>query len=575
MTTSLQNLNLTCQNQKVPWLFNHRVIGKAFLFLSLFWMVGGGLLALAVRWQLAWPWEEVPVLGSTLFTSTGGKMPQEFYTMLFTMHATVMLFLVVIPLLTGAFGNLLIPPMIGTDRMYSPKLCFWHFALMWPGYLAFTLSFFSPGYGPSSGWTAYAPLATFAGAAPGSGQAQTLWLIGIVFVSLSSLAGSINTIATIFQRRTKELTMFRLPMTIWCLLIAAIIQLFGLPVLLAGGTMQILDRSVGTTFFQPQSLVIAQEVFSNGGGDPLAWQHLFWFYSHPAVYVMILPVMGMISEILSCFARKPLFGYRGMIISVCSIAIMGFLVWGHHMFVSGMNQALGATFALSTMLIAIPSALKTFNWLGTLWRANIQFTTAMLFSISFVFMFLIGGLSGIFMASPAVDTYIHDSYFIVAHIHYVLFGSSIMGVFGAFHYWFPSFFGKTLNETLGKIHFVMTFLFLNGTFFLMHLLGIAGMPRRTADPYHLELFRPLLPMNQWITLFAILLTTAQLIFVINFFYTLFFGKKSPPNPWRANTLEWQNLSDCGTVGRTVFHAPYRFNHSNDKLDYCPQNQESN
>ena len=430
---------------------DHKIIGIQFLFSTLLWFLVGGLLALGIRWQLAWPWQDMPVIGKLLFANEGGQISPEFYTILFTMHATVMIFLVIIPVLAGAFGNFLIPLMIGADDMAFPTLNMLSYWFMWPAFLAFGASFFVAGGAGKSGWTSYPPLSLT------DGSGQTLWLIGLTFVGVSSMMGSVNYMTTIIQMRAPGMTMFRLPMTIWAMFITAILQAFALPVLTAAGFMQLLDRVLGTGFFIGDNWFANNAAAASGGGHPLLWQHLFWFYSHPAVYIMILPAMGMVSDIISCFARKPLFGYKPMVYSIAGIAGLGFIVWGHHMFVSGMNPILGMTFMVSTMMIALPSAIKTFNWLGTIWGGKLQFTTPMLFALAFVSMFIIGGLSGVFMAATPVDIFIHDTYFIVAHFHYVLFAGTAMAVFGAIYFWFPKMFGRMMNDGWGKVHFLLTF----------------------------------------------------------------------------------------------------------------------
>jgi cytochrome c oxidase subunit 1 len=336
--------------------------------------------------------------------------------------------------------------------------------------------------------------------APGSHLGQTLWLIGVTFVGVSSMMGSVNYMTTIVQMRAPGMTMFRLPMTIWGMFITATLQAFALPVLTAAGFMQLTDRLLGTGFFLTDGAVANNAAIQAGGGQPLLWQHLFWFYSHPAVYIMTLPAMGIVSDLLSTFSRKPLFGYKPMVYSIAGIAGLGFIVWGHHMFVSGMNPALGLTFMTSTMLIALPSAIKVFNWLGTMWGGKLQFTTPMLFAISFVSMFIIGGLSGIFMAATPVDIFIHDTYYIVAHFHYVLMTSTTMAVFGGIYYWFPKMFGRMMNDSWGKVHFALTFILMNCVFYPMHILGMRGFPRRLADPYHYDTFRDLMPLNQFMSM---------------------------------------------------------------------------
>jgi len=545
---------------------DHKIIGIQFLFSTLIWFFIGGVLALGVRWQLAYPWSDMPFLGRLLFSAQGGQIAPETYTMLFTMHATVMIFLVIIPILAGAFGNFLIPLMIGADDMAFPTLNMLSYWFMWPAFIAFGASFFV-GTGPGSGWTSYPPLSLTI-------TAQILWLIGLTFVGVSSMMGSVNYLTTIIQMRAPGMTMFRLPMTIWAMFITAVLQAFALPVLTAAGFMQLMDLTIGTGFFIPEGWTANNEFRAAGGGHPLLWQHLFWFYSHPAVYIMILPAMGMVSDIISCFSRKPLFGYKPMVYSIAGIAGLGFIVWGHHMFVSGMSPVLGMTFMVATMFIALPSAIKTFNWLGTIWGSKIQFTTPMLFALSFVAMFIIGGLSGIFMAATPVDIFIHDTYFIVAHFHYVLFAGTAMGVFGGIYFWFPKMFGRTMNETWGKIHFFLTFILLNCVFYPMHILGWVGFPRRLADPYHYETFKHLLPLNQFMTWCAILMVAVQIIFVINFFYSIFFGPPAGRNPWHSNTLEWQAPSPPGhgnfDFQPVIYRGPYEYGSPEVDIDYYPQ-----
>lgn len=555
---------------------DHKMIGKQFLFSTLAWFLVGGLLALAIRWQLAFPWTNMPVIGPLLFSGEGGQISPEFYTMLFTMHATVMIFFVIIPILAGAFGNFLIPLMIGADDMAFPTLNMLSYWFMWPAFFCIGGSFFAPGNGAAAGWTSYPPLSVVQEAAPSSGVAQTLWLLGVTFVGISSMMGSVNYLTTIITMRAPGMSMLRLPMTIWAMFITALLQAFALPVLTAAGFMQLLDRVLGTGFFLPEALQVNGSAMASGGGQPLLWQHLFWFYSHPAVYIMILPAMGMVSDILSCFARKPLFGYKPMVYSISAIAGLGFVVWGHHMFVSGMNPVLGMTFMVATMMIALPSAVKVFNWLGTLWGGKIQYTTPMLFAISFVSMFIIGGLSGIFMAATPVDIFIHDTYFIVAHFHYVLFSGTAMAVFGAIYFWYPKMFGRMMNETMGKWHFFLTFVFLNGTFFTMHVLGAAGFPRRLADPYHYDLFENLQPMNKFMSLCALGMVSVQIIFAFNFLSSLFIGKKCGRNPWKANGLEWFAPSPPGhgnfDIQPIVYRGPYDYGSPEVETDFYPQTQ---
>ncbi len=560
---------------------DHKVIGIQFLFSGLIFFVVGGLLAMAIRWQLAWPWKPMPFMARFMpsWAENGYLMPPEWYNKLFTMHGSVMIFFVIIPLLTGAFGNFLIPLMIGARDMAFPKLNMFSYWFMPPAMIAMANAFMVPGGAPESGWTSYPTLSNSFTSTPGSYEAQTWWLISLLFAGVSSLMGSINYITTIIMLRAPGMKLFRMPMTVWALFITAILQAFALPVLTSALVMQLLDRVAGTNFFSPAGWVVANGPAVVGGGLPLLWQHLFWFYSHPAVYIMILPGMGMVSDIIATFSRKPLFGYKPMVFAIAGIAGLGFIVWGHHMFQSGMNPALGATFMLSTMMIALPSAIKVFNWLGTMWGGRLQFTSSMLNAISFVAMFIIGGLSGIFMAATPVDMHIHDTYFIVAHIHYVLFGGSTFAIFAAIIFWFPKMFGRMMNEPLGKLHFLLTFIFFNGTFFLMHIIGMHGHPRRIADPTVYEYLRGTgtMGLNQFMTLSAFGLGLSQLIFAFNFLYSIFAGPKAPANPWHANSLEWVATDSPPPYFNfekipTVYHAPYEYSVPGMENDYVPQTQ---
>jgi cytochrome c oxidase subunit I len=540
---------------------DHKVIGIQFLFSSLFFALIGGGLAMLIRTQLAWPFQKVP----GFFPSSDGILLPEMYIALVTMHGTIMIFFVIIPVLSGAFGNFLIPLMIGARDMAFPRLNMVSYWLMVPAFLVMIAAFFVEGGTAASGWTSYPPLSALPDKLPGSGAGQTLWIVSLLLVGTSSLAGAINYITTIVLLRAKGMKMFRLPMTIWALFITAVLVLLATPVLTSALIMLLADRTIGTHFFLPE-----------GGGNPIMWQHLFWFYSHPAVYIMILPAMGITSDILSTFARKPLFGYRPMVYSIMAIAGLGFIVWGHHMFVSGMNPVLGVTFMTSTMLIALPSAIKTFNWLGTLWQGNIQFTTPMLNAIAFVSMFIIGGLSGVFSAATPVDIFIHDTYWIVGHIHYVLFGGSLFGVFAGITYWFPKMFGKMMNERLGKVHFALTFTAFNLVFFPMFILGANGMPRRLADPYNYEYLAPLQGLNQFMTISAYVLGAAQLIFMANFFWSLARGPRAAANPWQANTLEWATTSpppfENFTTIPVVYRGAYEYASPTITEDYLPQDR---
>lgn len=567
----------------LPWfrkyLFStdHKVIAKQFLVSSLFFLFIGGAFALFIRWQIAYPGKPVPVIGSimpdTWVTEAGsGVITPEFYAQLLTMHGTIMIFFVIIPFAVGMFGNFCIPLMIGTDDMAMPRLNMWSFWLVPPAGMIMMSAFFVEGGYAAAGWTSYPPLSAVIQSPTFTLSGQTLWLISLFLVGFSSIMGAVNYVTTVLNKRAKGMKLFDMPLTVWALFITAVIITLGTPVLAAAFAMLFMDNFLHTSFFLPDNLVTSSKYF--GGGQPVLWQHLFWFYSHPAVYIMILPLMGIASDVLATFSRKPIYGYKAMVFAIAGIAFLGFIVWGHHMFQSGMNPLLGTTFMLSTIVIAVPSSIKVFNWLGTLWRGNIKFSTAMLNALAFVSMFIIGGLSGVFMASAPVDIYIHDTYFIVAHIHYVLFGGSLFGIFAGIYYWYPKMFGKMLNESWGRKHFYWTFITFNLTFFPMHVLGVAGHMRRIYDPNVYDFLKGLGGINEFITIAAIALGFSQLILVFNVLWSLKWGKKAPRNPWRANTLEWAAPAHPGhgNFDRdiTVYRGPYEFSVEGRDLDYWPQ-----
>ncbi len=550
---------------------DHKTIGIQFLFLSLFMLLFGGLLAMLIRWQLGWPGHALPFMGHIAPNGMpGGVMVPEYYNMLFTMHGSVMIFFAIIPLLVGVFGNYLIPLKIGAGDMAFPKVNMISFWLMPIAIAIVCTGFFVEGGAASAGWTAYAPLSTTLG--PG----QLCWIVGVIVLGISSIMGAVNYVTTVINLRAPGMHFFRLPMSVWALFITAIMVLMATPVLASALILLLCDSTLGTSFFLPAGLVIDGVAKANSGGQVLLWQHLFWFYSHPAVYIMILPAMGIASEILPVFSRKPLFGYRSMVYAIMGIAALGFMVWAHHMFASGMNPALGTSFMASTMVIAVPSAIKTFNWLGTLWRGSIRFTTPMLHALAFVSMFVIGGLTGIFVAANPLDLYLHDTYFVVGHLHYVLFGGSLFGIFAGITFWFPKMFGRMLNETLGKIHVALTFLFFNGVMFPMFNLGIAGMPRRIYDYTGYAHLAHVGGMNRMMSVSAFCLGLAQIIFIVNFFWSLWKGKPSGENPWEANTLEWMTSSPPPhgnfTTTPTVYHGPYEYSRPGLAKDWLPQTQ---
>jgi cytochrome c oxidase subunit 1 len=552
------------------------MIGKQFLWFGLIMLFLGGFLALLIRWQLGYPETQVPGMGMVpesvwdegeswlARTLPYGVIGPELYNALVTMHATIMVFFVVAPILVGCFGNFLIPLMIGTDDMAFPVLNMLSFWITIVAGVVLLASFFVEGGAAATGWTAYAPLSVKE-IYTGVGAGQDLWCVSLIVLGIGSLLGAINYITTIVNMRTEGMTYFRMPLTIWSLLIVAVLLLLAMPVLTAALTLLLFDRTLGTSFF-----------LTEGGGEPILWQHLFWFFGHPEVYILILPAMGIVSDILSVFSRKPIFGYHAMVYAMLAIAFLGWIVWGHHMFQSGMSPLLGTTFMVSTMVIAVPSAIKTFNWLGTLYRGSIQLTTPMLHSLAFVSMFVVGGLSGIYMTSTPVDIYIHDTFFIVAHIHYVVFGGSIFGIFAAIHYWFPKMFGRMMNETLGKIHFVLTFLAFNGTFFPMHILGVGGHMRRLYNPMQYDFLQPLQPINELITTFAWIMGFTQFLLIVNVVWSLWKGPRADKNPWQANTLEWTATSPPPhgnfSTPPVVYRGPYEYSVPQWETDFLPQNQ---
>ena len=586
--------------RKYIFSLDHKMIGKQFLIYGLIMFFLGGGLALLFRWQLAYPDRPLPIIGASqqyieegeVVTSAdkmweridesekmewleehmpGGVITPNFYNMLFTMHATIMVFFVVVPILVGAFGNFLIPLMIGTRDMAFPILNMLSFWLAVLAAIVMTVGFFVPGGHAAAGWTGYAPLSSDP-QWTGVDWGQNLWAISLLIQGFSSLVGSINYITTVINMRAPGMTFFRLPLVIWSLFIVAILLLLAFPVLSSALALLIFDRLAGTTFFTATP---------EGGGDPLLWQHLFWFFGHPEVYILILPGMGIASELIPVFSRKPIFGYRSMVYAMIAIAFLGWIVWGHHMFQSGMQPGLGSIFMTTTMLIAVPSAIKTFNWLGTMFRGSIRFTTPMLHGIAFVSMFVIGGLSGIYMANTPVDIYIHDTYFIVAHIHYVVFGGSLFAVFGGIIYWFPKMYGRYMNDALSKIHFWLTFIAFNCTFFPMHILGVGGHRRRISNPLEpsvevLTQEQTFADMNIFITMSAFTLGFAQLILVFNFFWSIYKGKAAEKNPWQVNTLEWEAPTPVphGNFEQipTVYRGPYEYSVPGEEADWIPQAQ---
>jgi len=518
---------------------DHKVIALQYLLTALAMGLVGMALSWIMRLQLGWQGHSFPWLGR-LFPhgAEGGIIKPEFYLAMVTLHGTLMVFFVITAGLVGGFGNFLIPLQIGARDMAFPflnMLSYWVFLASCGVMMA---SFFVEGGPAAGGWTAYPPLSALKEAIPGSGLGQTLWLLSMALFIVSSLLGSLNYITTVLILRTRGMTLGRMPLTVWALFITAILGLLSFPVLLAAAILLLFDRHWGTSFFVPSGLVLSGEKVPHQGGNPLLWQHLFWFLGHPEVYIAILPAMGITSEVLSCHARKPIFGYKAMVLSISAIAFLSFIVWGHHMFVSGMNPYLGTAFMLTTLVIAVPSAVKTFNWLATLWRGNLRFTSALLFGMGFVSLFVTGGLTGLFLGNPAVDIQLHDTYFVVAHFHFVMGSAALFGIFAGIYHWFPKMFGRMMSERWGRLHFWLTFIGIYLTFFPMHFQGIGGVPRRYYAYTDYQFTQPFTDLAQFISIAAFFLGAAQIIFLLNFFGSMFWGPKAARNPWGATTLEW-------------------------------------
>jgi cytochrome c oxidase subunit 1 len=507
---------------------DHKVIGRQFLFLGLVFLAVAGVMAMLIRWQLARPGVPVPVIGRVLFGAAGGVISPAAYTALFTMHGTIMIFFAVTPILIGGFGNFCVPLLIGARDMAFPRLNMMSFWTMAAATLVLIVSFFVPLGPANAGWTAYATLSTAIGA-PGPGQ--TLWVVAIYLNGTSSVMGAVNYITTVVRLRAPGMGYLRMPLTVWGFFLTSILNALFVPVLAAAMVLLFFDRVFGTQFFIAGATV-------RGGGDPILYQHLFWLFGHPEVYILILPAWGIVSDLLAFFARKPAFGYRVTVYALCAIVFLSAVVYGHHMFATGMSPLLGESFMVLTMIISVPTSLLVLNWLGTLWRGAIRFTTPMLFSLGMVFTFGIGGLTGLFLADIVADMYLHDSYFVVGHFHLIMAAALLLSSFAAIYYWFPKMFGRMMSERLGKLHFWPTLIALNLVFGGQLVLGFGGMQRRLYDPSIYEFLRPLAWLNRGISHAAYLLGAVQLVFVWNFFWSMFRGPRAEANPWQVGTLEW-------------------------------------
>jgi cytochrome c oxidase subunit 1 len=550
---------------------DHKVIAKQFMWFGLIWLGIGGIMAMMIRWQLANPGEPVPLIGALLFPRTEGVLDPATYNTLFTMHGTIMIFLGLTPLMIGALGNWCIPLMIGARDMIFPTLNMLSFWAMFAGGAVGFYSLFVPMGATEAGWTGYPTLSTTVGT---QGQGETLWALAVFLIGASSIMGGINYMTTVIRLRAPGMTWDRLPLTVWGIFLTSVLNVLFIPVIGSAMILLFLDRVFGTTFFVPASIMQG-----GGGGDPILYQHLFWIFGHPEVYILILPAWGIIGDLLSFFARKPAFGYRISVGAMAAVTILSAVVYGHHMFTTGLSPMLGESFMLLTMIISVPAEILFFNWLHTLWKGNLRLTTPMLFSIGVIFVFGLGGLTGIYCATIGTDIFLHDTMFIVGHFHLTMAASALFATFGGIYFWFPKMFARQMNETLGKIHFWGSFAPLVTLFCLMFVMGYAGMPRRYYDHTSVEYLEALQHMNRYATHAAFLLGAAQLVFVYNFIKSRWWGPKADSNPWQVGTLDWLTetpVPHCNFVQiPTVLSGPHEF--SNPKLgpdrDWIPMTEK--
>lgn len=562
---------------KYIFSIDHKMIAKQYLLTGIIMGVIGVGISMLFRLQLAWPEQSFKVFSFFLGDSyaPNGVLLNDRYLALVTIHGTIMVFFVLTAALSGTFSNLLIPLQLGARDMASGFLNMVSYWLFFLSSVLMVSSLFVESGPASSGWTIYPPLSALPQAIPGSGAGMTLWLVSMAIFIAASLMGSLNYIVTVINLRTKGMSLTRMPLTIWAFFVTAIIGVISFPVLLSAALLLIFDRSFGTSFFL-SDIYIAGEVLHHQGGSPVLFEHLFWFLGHPEVYIILLPALGITSEVLATNSRKPIFGYRAMIMSILAIAFLSTIVWGHHMFISGMNPFLGSVFTFTTLLIAIPSAVKAFNFITTLWKGNLQLNPAMLFAIGLVSTFITGGLTGIILGDSTLDINVHDTYFVVAHFHLVMGISALYGMFAGIYHWYPKMFGRMMNKNLGYIHFWVTAITAYGVFFPMHFIGLAGLPRRYYTNTNFPLFDDLQNVNVLITVFAIIGGTFQLVFLYNFFSSIFYGKRTVQNPWNSTTLEWTTPIEHihgnwpGELPE-VHRWPYDYSKLGHEEDFIPQN----
>ena len=562
---------------KYIFSIDHKMIAKQYLITGILMGIIGVVISLLFRLQLAWPEQSFKIFSIVLGDSyaPNGVMLNDRYLALVTIHGTIMVFFVLTAALSGTFSNLLIPLQLGARDMASGFLNMVSYWLFFLSSVIMVSSLFVESGPASAGWTIYPPLSALPQAIPGSGAGMTLWLVSMAIFIAASLMGSLNYIVTVINLRTKGMSLTRMPLTIWAFFVTAIIGVISFPVLLSAALLLIFDRSFGTSFFL-SDIYIAGEVLHYQGGSPVLFEHLIWFLGHPEVYIILLPALGITSEVIATNSRKPIFGYRAMIMSILAIAFLSTIVWGHHMFISGMNPFLGSVFTFTTLLIAIPSAVKAFNYITTLWKGNLQLNPAMLFSIGLVSTFITGGLTGIILGDSTLDINVHDTYFVVAHFHLVMGISALYGMFAGIYHWFPKMFGRMLNKNLGYVHFWVTAICAYGVFFPMHFIGLAGLPRRYYTNTNFPLFDDLQNVNVLITVFALIGGAFQLVFLYNFFSSIFYGKRTVQNPWKSNTLEWTAPVEHihgnwpGAIPE-VHRWPYDYSKPGHEEDFVPQN----